>query len=492
MSVSREMSEAETMERILMGSIEQKTQCGQSNEDNQESVMVLARNWLAIALRRRSTDLLVKSFSLAAQARIPLDELLIGRPGEDASPVMGFVKDLLFSPAIEQQLMDKPYTVDMIPTALLIPMIFPNGSTPESSIVLSTCRTHEGLLSIYASPSFELEILDRASIEHGYRTNSTSIIGSMFPVDEREKISRIIGVLFKTFNSPDSPPVVSVRSKVTRRDGNIVDAIVVLSLLHVMTAPERYSTYNVYRIEFDERATSPALMRGRSASISDDTPQHDSTAQKKNSPEHEHGLEFTSMPMGGGMAVDAYRTTQTQPVAVDAYRTASFKTTPPSLVPPSLRPIFHEQQQQQQHMAQVAPMGVYGHPEYPRPADATPAGMLHRVPYQRPEVAPPGVLYRMPYHAYPMMQSHTMMPMLYPAHTMGPSSWGVTACAPNWKDSAVGYESAESMDCESNGARHGDTARSLAALSTAAYFSETNPYGRPAAKRSRNDCGPSL
>lgn len=106
----------------------------------------------------------------------------------DVLPVMDFVKDILFVPGPKQDVLGEPFPVESIPSALTKSALFPSGRSPSTEIVFATCRTHEGLLSLYCSPPFEREIAAKSDIESAYLENAKPMLEFMFPSDEIEKV----------------------------------------------------------------------------------------------------------------------------------------------------------------------------------------------------------------------------------------------------------------------------------------------------------------
>jgi hypothetical protein len=105
---------------------------------------------------------------------------------------MEFVKDLLFRPKWEQVVLGVPLTLADIPTSL-----FKLGNSSwsgegvglESEICYISRRTHDGLLNIYVTPSFEHEIVPKAELEAAYCDNTAPMIKLIFPPEEFEKVS---------------------------------------------------------------------------------------------------------------------------------------------------------------------------------------------------------------------------------------------------------------------------------------------------------------
>lgn len=57
--LSTAVGDMPSIEQLIAGNMEHRiTQPAESSGDSKESVLILVRNWFAIALRRRSTDLL--------------------------------------------------------------------------------------------------------------------------------------------------------------------------------------------------------------------------------------------------------------------------------------------------------------------------------------------------------------------------------------------------------------------------------------------------
>eukprot|EP00037_Helgoeca_nana_P025941 m.288627 g.288627 ORF g.288627 m.288627 type:complete len:629 (-) comp27097_c1_seq3:582-2468(-) len=223
--------------------------------DQRGSVLVVVRMWIGIALRQRSIGLLSRAITLANDTGISLDSLFIGdlalaNPSESPTN-MEFVKDLLFRPKWEQVVLGVPLTLADIPTSL-----FKLGNSSwsgegvglESEICYISRRTHDGLLNIYVTPLFEHEIVPKAELEAAYCDNTAPMIKLIFPPEEFEKVSRIIGVLYKANNTSDSHSTASIRTQSYHRQGGVRPVSLYVVLLRVLSGPDQFTTFCLHRL----------------------------------------------------------------------------------------------------------------------------------------------------------------------------------------------------------------------------------------------------
>lgn len=76
-----------------------------------------------------------------------------------------------------------------IPSPLTSSHIFPGGISPENEVVVATCSTEHGEISMYTSPLFERNVVDRAEIDKG-RRQRTQLLAMMLPEKEVDKVDR--------------------------------------------------------------------------------------------------------------------------------------------------------------------------------------------------------------------------------------------------------------------------------------------------------------
>lgn len=104
------------------------------------------------------------------------------------SPVMECVSDLLFKPKDTQKKIGEPLTADEFPAELLSSALFPGASNPQTDMVFASRRSHDGLLGIYTSPSFEKVVCPQADIESVFLQNEKPMLGLIFPPEELQKV----------------------------------------------------------------------------------------------------------------------------------------------------------------------------------------------------------------------------------------------------------------------------------------------------------------
>lgn len=83
------------------------------------------------------------------------------------------------------------------------------------------------------------------------------------------KVSRIVGVLFRSVSTKDTPPTVSIRTRAFKKGSPDLQPVsLYIGMLHTMSAPDEYTTYCIYKFVQEVESPQPPSNTSAQAAVS--------------------------------------------------------------------------------------------------------------------------------------------------------------------------------------------------------------------------------
>lgn len=184
-------------------------------------MLCLVRQWLSIAVRRRSCKLMSKAFKLADQTNISMDQIFEAGVfgGPVSTPCMSFFAPLLYkSPILVEELVGPRLAVTELHAGLLADL----GVTAAALDAGWAFARYEdrGLLQIFVSAGLERDVVSYADMEEGYVANTKTLLSWLFTPKEQIKNMHAAGLHLRALTHQGmTAPALAVRTTLTCRDG---------------------------------------------------------------------------------------------------------------------------------------------------------------------------------------------------------------------------------------------------------------------------------
>ena len=155
-------------------------------------ILYLAREWIGIALRKRSAKLLAKAFNLCSKASMPLDSV-VGDCG-------GAHLHALFAPSNHPVILTPRPRLTELPACMLDML----GELENATILVRFVK--DGMLSYIATPLFEETIAAAAKLEQIYAENKKDALRDVFGDNHGAVLSQTGAMFFSVKTLPMMEP----------------------------------------------------------------------------------------------------------------------------------------------------------------------------------------------------------------------------------------------------------------------------------------------
>jgi hypothetical protein len=186
---------------------------------------VLVRQWVALALTRRSFSLLARASFVAAKMKIPMDDILSNQSpfaaATDSEPMEQIARDLLL-PKSERVTLGYPIELQEVPWDLFQAVQI-DPRQPEEGIRnrwISIRWTCQGITRYWCSPLFSRDFANVDEIGEVYAANDgREVVDLFFPKSEKQQFSQgLFNLLFVNHKPNMEPFVIRNVYKVNKRN----------------------------------------------------------------------------------------------------------------------------------------------------------------------------------------------------------------------------------------------------------------------------------
>ena len=170
----------------------------------------IIREWVALAFRRRSFNLLHKAATLALKKNISFDQIISGKsfPGVNLAPQfsdMKYIADLIDQ---TKEMIPLPPIMTLNEIPLRLAEAFKLDNVVDRWIV--SIKIDQGVQSFYTSPAFERDVVSADTIRHTVKNNEFEWCSLFLSDQERANFHKVTSYLVATCTTPETkPPIVS-------------------------------------------------------------------------------------------------------------------------------------------------------------------------------------------------------------------------------------------------------------------------------------------